>query len=366
MHPELGFQEHETARYVAAVLRSLDDIEVSNPTPTSVLGVLRGRAGDGPTTALRADIDALPITEENDFAFASRTEGVMHACGHDGHTAMLLGAATILASRADELRGEVRFLFQHAEELPPGGAREMIAAGAVEGVDMVAGCHLLSTLPLGKISVHSGPCMAAADEFVITIHGRGGHGAWPQETVDPVAIGAQVVTNLQHIVARRTHPNDSVVVSVTQFHSGTADNIIPDTARLSGTVRAFDEATREQTKAAIEQTIAGIAGAHGARATLDYVVGYDAVRNDTGVAELVRQQVALVEGVELHDMEPFPAGDDMGYFLQQAPGAYFFVGAGSDEAASTFPHHHPRFTIDERALPHGVETLVRVALEAQA
>jgi amidohydrolase len=366
MHPELSFEEHETARFVADVLRTLPGVQVSSPTPTSVLGVLRGTAGDGPTVALRADMDALPIEEENDFAFRSRTSGVMHACGHDGHTAMLLGAATVLASRADTLRGEVRFLFQHAEELPPGGAREMIAAGVVEGVDVVAGCHLLSSLPFGQIAVANGRCMAAADMFTVTIHGRGGHGAWPQQTVDPVAIGAQVVTNLQHVVARRTHPNESVVVSVTQFHGGTADNVIPDSARLGGTVRTFDQSTREQTRAAMEQTIAGIAAAHGARATLDYTWGYDAVVNDTGVADLVRRQIALVDGATLLEMEPFPAGDDMGYFLQQAPGAYFFVGTGSDEAASTFPHHHPRFTIDERSLPHGVETLVRVALEAGA
>ncbi|MHB8642796.1 MAG: amidohydrolase [Gaiellaceae bacterium] len=363
-HPELSFEEHETADFIAGVLAELPGVEVSSPTPTSVLGVLRGGAGDGPTVALRADIDALPIHEENDFAFRSQNDGVMHACGHDGHTAMLLGAATTLAPLAPTLRGEIRFLFQHAEELLPGGALDVIRAGALDGVDLVTGCHLISMMPLGHIAAPEGPCMAAADMFTVTIHGKGGHGAMPQQSVDPIAVGAQVVTNLQHIVSRRTSPLESVVISVTQFHGGTADNIIPDTVRLGGTVRTFDEAARERTKAAMEQTIAGVAAAHGARCELDYVNGYDPVVNDPSVAQLVADAVGQVDGVELVEIEPITGGDDMTYYLQQTPGAYFFVGTRSEEAGSTFPHHHPRFTIDERSLPHGAEILVRSALAA--
>jgi amidohydrolase len=366
MHPELSFHEHETAAFISGVLSGLAGVEVSSPTPTSVMGVLRGGAGEGPTVALRADIDALPIQEENDFAFRSQNDGVMHACGHDGHTAMLLGAATVLAPLAPQLRGEIRFVFQHAEELLPGGALDVIRAGALDGVDLITGCHLISILALGHIAAPEGPCMAAADMFTLTIFGKGGHGAMPQQSVDPVAVGAQVVTNLQHIVSRRTSPLESVVVSVTQFHGGTADNIIPDTVKLGGTVRTFDEAARERTKAAMEQTIAGIAAAHGAGVELDYVDGYDPVVNDARVAQLVAGAVEQVDGVELVDIEPITGGDDMTYYLQQTPGAYFFVGTRSEEAGSTFPHHHPRFTIDERSLPHGAETLVRSALAALA
>ena len=366
MHPELSFHEHETARFISNVLGGLAGVEVSSPTPTSVMGVLRGGGGDGPTVALRADIDALPIHEENDFAFRSQNDGVMHACGHDGHTAMLLGAATVLAALAPELRGEIRFLFQHAEELLPGGALDVIRAGALEGVDLVTGCHLISMMPLGTIAAPEGPCMAAADMFTLTINGKGGHGAMPQQSVDPIAVGAQIVTNLQHVVSRRTSPLESVVVSVTQFHGGTADNIIPDTVKLGGTVRTFDEAARERTKAAMEQTIAGIAAAYGAGFEFDYINGYDPVVNDARVAQLVGSSVEQVDGVELVAIEPITGGDDMTYYLQQAPGAYFFVGTRSDEAGSTFPHHHPRFTIDERSLPHGAETLVRTTLAALA
>jgi amidohydrolase len=312
--------------------------------------------------ALRADIDALPISEENEFAFRSQTDGVMHACGHDGHTAMLLAAATALAPLAPQLRGEIRFVFQHAEELLPGGALDVIGAGALDGVDSIVGCHLLSMIPFGQIAVPTGACMAAADMFTLTIQGEGGHGGFPQASVDPVAVGAQVVTNLQLIVSRRTNPLESVVVSVTQFHGGTADNIIPDSVELGGTVRVFDKEMREQVKAAMHQIIGGITSAHGATYELDYTDGYDPVVNDAGVAELVAGCVEQVEGVELVDMEPIMGGDDMTYYLQKVPGTYFFVGTRSEEAGSTFPHHHPRFTIDERSMPHGAETLVRAAL----
>jgi amidohydrolase len=364
MHPELSFEEHETASFVAHTLRGLPGVEVSSPTPTSVLGVLRGGLGEGPTVAIRADIDALPILEENDFEFRSGREGVMHACGHDGHTAMLLGAATVLAGLAPRLRGEIRFVFQHAEELAPGGARELVDAGVMDGVDLVTGCHLISSMPFGTVAAPRGTCMAASDYFTIAIEGRGGHGGWPHETIDPIAVGAQVVGSLQHVVARRTNPNASVVVSVTRFHGGSADNVIPDSVSLGGTARSFDAATREQTKAAIQQIAAGVAAAHGAQASVDYRFGYDPVVNDSEVASLVARQAELVDGVELVDVEPLTGADDMAYLLQQAPGAYFFVGTRSERAGSTWPHHHPRFTIDERSLPHGVEIFVRFALAA--
>lgn len=362
-HPELSFEEHATQQYIAGVLGRLPGLTVTYPTPTSIMATLAG-GGDGPCVALRADIDGLPIHEENEFAFRSLNDGVMHACGHDGHAAMAMGAAAVLAPLAAQLHGEVRFLFQHAEERLPGGSREMIRAGVLNGVSQVIGCHLLSTMPVGQLAVLSGACTAAADTFAVEITGVGGHAAFPHLSVDPIAVGAQVVSNLQHVVSRRTSAMASVVVSVTQFHGGTADNVIPDAVQISGTVRSFDGEARQGTKVAMEQTIAGIAAAHGAKAELEYAYGYDPVVNDAAAADIVRSCIRQVKGVELVDVDPLPAGDDMTYFLQEAPGAYFFVGTRSNEAHSTFPHHHPRFTIDERSLPHGAETLARAALAA--
>jgi amidohydrolase len=280
----------------------------------------------------------------------------MHAYGHDGHTAALLAVARTLVDRRAELAGEVRFLFQHAEELPPGGATELVAAGVLDGVDAVIGAHLMSTLEVGKIGVLDGPCTAAADTFSATITGRGGHGASPHETVDPVATAAQAITNLQHIVSRNTPPLDNVVVSVTRIRGGTADNIIPEAVEFGGTVRTYRRELRDQTRDAIERILSGIASAHNASYQLHYTVGYDPVVNDPVIAALVRDAAGADR---LVDFEPLMAGEDFSAYLRVAPGCFFFVGAGHDGA---FPHHHPRFTIDERALPVAIETLTRAAL----
>lgn len=305
--PELSFKEFETSRFVAERLRSFGGIEVSLVSETGVMGRIRGTS-TGPTVALRADIDALPIQEENTFDFVSRAEGVMHACGHDGHTAVLLGVARILADMRDEISGEIRFLFQHAEELPPGGARDFIAAGVMDGVDYVIGCHLLSTIESGQAAVTVGPAMAAADMFSLTIRGKGGHGGFPHETTDPIAITSQVITNLQHIVARQTDPLQSVVVSTTRIVGGTADNIIPGSVDLGGTVRTFSATTRASTRAALERVIEGVTGAHGATATFDYRVGYDAVVNDAAVAAVVADAIRAELGTDgLADVPPIMA-----------------------------------------------------------
>jgi amidohydrolase len=226
----------------------------------------------------------------------------------------------------------------------------------LDGVDAVIGAHLMSTLEVGKIGVLDGPCTAAADTFSATITGRGGHGAFPHETVDPVAIAAQAITNLQHIVSRNTPPLDNVVVSVTRIRGGTADNIIPEAVEFGGTVRTYRRELREQTRDAIERILSGIASAHNASYQLHYTVGYDPVVNDPGIAALVRDAAGADR---LVDFEPLMAGEDFSAYLRAAPGCFFFVGAGHDGA---FPHHHPRFTIDERALPVAIETLTRAAL----
>jgi amidohydrolase len=352
--PELSFQEHKTAAFVRERLESFGGLELASPTPTSVVATLRG-GRPGRTLALRADMDALPIEEETGVEFASQVAGVMHACGHDGHTAMLLATARLLVARQEELPGEVRFVFQHAEELPPGGAAEIVASGALDGVDAVVGCHLLSDMQVGTIAALEGACTAAADVFSVRIVGRGGHAAFPHTAVDPVVAAAQVVSTLQHIVARETPPFDSVVVSVTRIAGGSADNVIPESVELGGTVRTCAEEARLRTREAMERVLAGVSAAHGTTYEFEYVEGYSSVVNDPTLAALVRE----IAGERAVDREPLMAGEDFSAYLRAAPGCFFLVGAGGEQA---FPHHHPRFTIDERALPVGIEMLTRTAL----
>jgi amidohydrolase len=359
-HPELSFQEVETSGFVEETLGSFDGLEVSRPTPTSVVATLRG-ARPGKVLALRADMDALPIQEENDVEFASTRPGVMHACGHDGHTAMLLGAAKVLAGRRGELAGEVRFLFQHAEEQPPGGARQLVDAGVMDGVDLVVGAHLASLKPVGKIGAPAGPLAAAADVFTAEVRGHGGHAAAPHKALDPVVVAAQVVTNLQHLVSRTVDPIKSAVVSVTQIHAGTATNIIPEAVQLGGTVRSFDLDVRDAVRVGMEKIFRGVTEAHGATFTLDYVEGYGPVVNDPEAAELVAAAARAELGDDaLMEVEPIMGGEDFSAYLERAPGAFFWVGAGHEGAV---PHHHPRFMIDEAAFRPGIAVFVRTALD---
>ncbi len=353
-HPELSFAEHETAEFVAATLTGFG-LDVERPTEASVVARLAtGRPG--PAVALRADTDALPIHEESGVEFASEHPGAMHACGHDGHTAMLLGAARMLADARDDLPGgELRFIFQHAEEVAPGGARELVAAGVLDGVALIYGCHLWATLPVGKVAVRSGPFLAAADFFHLTVTGRGGHAGVPHRATDTIAIAAQVVTNLQHVVARRTDPLHSAVLTIGSFHAGDAPNVIPGRAELAGTVRTFDPELRERMPRLIEEIAGGVARAHGAECALAYQLGYRAVVNDPAVAGLVREVAARVAGADaLAEMAPIMGGDDFSAYQAEVPGCYAFVGAGSEESGATYAHHHPRFRIDERALATGV------------
>ncbi|CAM3844298.1 M20 family metallopeptidase [Alicyclobacillus pomorum] len=362
-NPELSFEEEKTSQFVYDTLASFGGLELSRPTKTSVVARLKG-AFPGPVLAIRADMDALPITEENHFDFASKTPGKMHACGHDGHTAMLLGTAKILSGLADKIHGEVRFIFQHAEELFPGGAQQMVDAGVMEGVDSVIGIHLWSPLEVGKIAVRSGPFMAAPDTFYITIRGKGGHAAQPHATVDPIVIAAQVVTNLQHIVSRNTDPLDPLVLSVTQFHAGTAHNIIPETVELNGTVRSFKPELRTEVPRRMEQIVKGITEAHGATYEFRYEQGYRPVINDEAVTEKVRQALIEVFGEDVViEGEPHMGGEDFSAYQSVAPGTFFNVGAGNVEKGIVYPHHHPKFTIDEDSLPMGVEAFVGIVLK---
>ncbi len=363
-NPELSFEEHETADFVEHILRSFGGLEIEHPAGTAVVARLHG-ARPGKVVVLRADMDALPILEENDVPYASTRAGVMHACGHDGHTAMLLAAAQILGERRHELSGEVRFVFQHAEELPPGGARSVVESGAVDGADLVTGVHLLSGLETGKVSAVPGAVMAAADLFTLEIVGRGGHGANPHETVDPVAVAAQVITNLQQIVARETDPFDSVVVSVTTLTAGSARNVIPGSVRLGGTVRTLSLARRVDVRDAMERVVAGVTAAHRAAYRFDFEVGYDPVVNDRDASAAVRRAVVAELGQDaLVEFPPVMGGEDFAAYTAVAPAAFFWVGSGNEELGTTFPHHHPRFDIDERALRDGIAVFVRTALDA--
>ena len=362
-NPELSFQEEKTSQFIYDTLQSFGNLEITRPTKTSVVARLIGPQ-PGKTLAIRADMDALPIQEENTFEFASQNPGVMHACGHDGHTAMLLGTAKILSGLKDQIKGEVRFLFQHAEELFPGGAEEMVQAGVMDGVDLVIGTHLWSPIEKGKVGVVYGSMMASPDTFWITVNGKGGHAALPHQTIDSIAVAAQVVTNLQHIVSRNTDPLDSLVISVTQFIGGTTHNVIPGQVKIWGTVRSFDPTLRESIPAKMERVVKGITEAHEASYEFKYEFGYRPVINDNEVTAVIEETVREVFGEEALDMmRPNMGGEDFSAFMEKAPGCYFYVGAGNEEQGITYPHHHERFTIDEDALEIGVKTFLHATFK---
>ncbi len=365
-HPELSFHEERTAQFVADTLASFGELQITRPTPTSVVARLIG-SGPGPVLAIRADMDALPIDERNAHDFVSKNAGVMHACGHDGHTSMLLGAVKVLAGRRAEIRGEVRFIFQHAEELFPGGAEELVNAGVLDGVDLVIGAHLWLPVLFGQVGVKSGnfmrrhPTLSTSRSPAAEDDAAGS----PHETWSiPLPSRAQVITNLQHIVSRNVDPIESVVVSVTQIAAGTADNIIPGEVRMVGTVRTFDPALRSSVPQLMERIIAGVTSAHGAQYTFAYQQGYRPVINDERASELLRRAVVRALGPgALVDATPSMGGEDFSAYQQRAPGAFFFIGARNEERGIVYPHHHERFDLDERSLDHGTRIFVAAALE---
>ncbi|MET3730061.1 amidohydrolase [Fictibacillus halophilus] len=362
-NPELSFQEENTSQFIYETLESFGGIELSRPTKTSVVGRIQGKQ-PGKVIAIRADMDALPIQEENTTEYISKNPGVMHACGHDGHTAMLLGAAKVLSERKDELQGEIRLFFQHAEELFPGGAEEMVQAGVMDGVDAIIGAHLWAPLKIGKIGVVYGPMMASPDTFYITVKGKGGHAALPHQTVDSIAIASQIVTNLQHIVSRNTDPLEQLVVSVTKFTGGTTHNVIPGSVEILGTVRSFDAEIRQSVPKTIERIVKGITEAHEADYHFDYEFGYRPVINDHQVTQVIEDTIVEVYGEKTLDrMKPNMGGEDFSAFQQKAGGCFFYIGAGNPEKEAVYPHHHARFEIDEDALEKGVRVFVHAAFK---
>ncbi|MCL6632443.1 MAG: amidohydrolase [Alicyclobacillus herbarius] len=363
-HPELSYEERKTAQFVYHTLQAFGGFELSRPTRTSVVARLIGSQPGG-VVALRADMDALPIQEENEFEFVSQNPGVMHACGHDGHTAALLAVAKILSRMRDEVPGEIRFIFQHAEEVFPGGAQELVDLGVLEGVDAVLGLHLWAPLPVGQIAVKSGHLMAAPDTFYLTIRGQGGHAAQPHLTVDPITIAAQVITNLQHVASRYNDPLEPLVLSVTQISGGTATNVIPNQVEMSGTVRSFKQDLRETVPVWMERIVRGVTEAHGAAYEFRYEYGYRPVVNDERLTQTLRQTLLRVFGPSVVvEAIPTMGGEDFSAYQQAAPGTFFFVGAGNPDKGITYPHHHARFTVDEAALPIAVKAMLAGALRA--
>lgn len=354
-YPEVSFQEVETPKMIARYLRELG-IEVREKVGgNGVVGRIRG--GDGPTIALRADFDALPIQDVKDVPYRSKVNGVMHACGHDGHTAMLLVLAKVLTET--DLPGDVVLIHQFAEELAPGGAKPMIEDGCLDGVDYVFGAHLWTPLPFGTVGVKHGPIMAASDRFELIIRGKGGHGAIPQHTVDALMVAVNVAGQLQQIISRRTDPLEPAVLTIGTFSSGQAFNVIAEEARLSGTVRTFTTHTQERIIKEMERVIAATCDASDATYELEYIRGYPAVVNHPTETELIRRVASNVIGADgVIDLAPLMVGEDFAYYLQHVPGCFFFTGAGNPECAAVFPHHHPRFDIDERSMLHTAQILL--------
>ncbi len=351
-NPELGFQEHDTAAFISSQLAEIP--HQGGIAQTGIVATIKGALA-GPTIAIRADMDALPIQETNTVAYRSQRPQTMHACGHDGHVAIAIGVARLLWQQRPQLRGTVKVIFQPAEE-GPGGAQPMIEAGVVADVAAIFGLHLWNTLPVGTIGIKSGFSMANANRFKIYIQGKGGHGALPQQTVDAVVVGSAVVQALQTIVARRVNPLDSAVVSIGRFRAGDTYNVIAGEAELWGTARCFTPELATQLPQMIEQVVAGVCATYGASYHFEYLPGYPAVDNDAQAAELM-QNVAIAMGAHVVP-EMTLGGEDMAYFLHAVPGCYAFVGSANSILGLNFPHHHPCFDFDETALGIGAELLL--------
>jgi carboxypeptidase Ss1 len=365
-HPELAYHEESTAALVADKLESLG-IEVRRKVGgTGVLGVLKGPKS-GKVVALRADMDALPLEEMADVDFKSKVKGVMHACGHDTHVAMLLGAAKLLSSHRDDLQGTVKFLFQPAEEHGGrGGAKPMIADGVMNNpkVDYVFGLHISGDHDAKVLGFRGGPFMAAPDTFKVRVIGKGGHGSAPHQTIDPVYVAAQIIVSLQGVSGRMIDPIQPFVVTIGSVHSGTKENIIPDEAVLEGTIRTLDEPTRREAKAKVQRVVEGVAKAFGAKAVVDFEKdAYPVTVNDPKVTEQAMKIVKRIPGSKTKIIKPLLGGEDFSRFLQEAPGTFYYLGTINPAKGCVYPNHSSRFKVDEDVLKYGAASLAMLALE---
>lgn len=351
-NPEPSFEEYETRKYIVDKLKSFGYEEIEEEVGGGgIVTYLRGEQ-EGPTIGFRADFDALRIQEATGLPFASKNPGVMHACGHDGHTATLLSVAKVMKEHQSSLSGTVKFIFQHAEEVLPGGGKSMVEAGVLDDVDFVYGLHLRSPLEFGKVTYCSGYAMAAPDFFEIKIQGKGGHAAHPNSTVDSVVVASYVVNQLQSIISRKKDPNKSGVLTFSTFKAGDgAHNVIADTALLRGTVRTFDPEVRDMIEEKIKSMTKHICEAHGATCEVNYGRGYPALYNHEDETALIADLFKETFGEETVESTPLRmGGEDFAYFLEEKPGSFFFVNSGNKEKGIVYPHHHPKFDFDERAL----------------
>ncbi len=367
--PEVSHQEHKTAAFIANTLRSFGFIEVTEGVgrykdgPGAVIGLLRGGA-PGPTVALRADIDALPLPDEKTVEYRSQVEGTMHACGHDGHTANLLGVAKVFIEHRHALRGNVKFIFQHAEETYPGGAKMLVDAGVLDDVDVIYGIHLWSLFPTGEVHCAAGEIMATAEEFEIDIVGRGGHAAQPHNSVDALLVGAQTVLNLQTIVSRNIDPIESCVVTIGVIEAGENFNIIADRCKIKGTVRTFIEPVRALAERRVREIAEQTAALYGATAHVDYKGGFSSVVNDEYESlRCLRVSADLFGKPRTRKLKPIMAGEDFAFYLEQKPGCFMFVGAGNEAKQCHYDHHNRKFDFDEDALPTAGRLLIGMVLD---
>ncbi len=358
-HPDLSFHEKPTADYIAQALASFGPLTITRPMENSVVAVLKG-AHPGPCWALRADIDALPLEEQSGESFSSTKPGVMHACGHDAHTAMLMGAAKVLCQLQDKLHGSVKFIFQPAEEVPPGGAKALVELGVVDDVEHIFGLHVFPMLPVGTISMKAGYYVASSDNFEILITGKGGHGSMPHLSVDPIVVGAEIVNSLQTIVSRQVDALTPAVLTIATFQAGDSFNVIPNSARLAGTFRTHHDSVRRQVPEIMARMVAGIAQAQGAECEIRWQEGYAAGLNHPTTCQIAREQIAahFPAGTFQESDRPLFGSEDFSSYQQKVPGTFLFIGCGNPEKGATWNVHNPHFRIDEDAFSHGVRTHV--------
>jgi len=361
MYPEIGWQEVNTSKRIQEELDKMG-IPYIPAAKTGIIATIEGKKG-GKTVSLRADMDALEVEELNEVDYKSRNKGVSHACGHDGHMAMLLGAAKVLSEIKNELNGTVKLIFQPAEEAM-NGAPSIIEDGGLDGVDNIFGIHIIGMFPVGLISVGKGPRMSSADHFFIDVIGKGGHGGMPDQTVDSVVAASAIVMNLQSIASREINPVEPVVISVGKFHAGTRYNVIAGSARLEGTTRCFDHEIGKKLPDIMERIITNTAKSYRAEAKLEYVKGVPPTVNETKSADRTEKMVINTYGKDvLFQMPPITGAEDFSFYLEKVPGVYIFIGAMNEEKKACQAQHHERFNIDEDALEIGTVLHVQYSLD---
>lgn len=364
-YPESSFNEFETTKLLIHEIEKLGNLEIIRPTPTGVVARLTG-AQPGPTIALRADIDALKMPEMTGLEYASRKDGLMHACGHDAHTAMLLGVLNVLSKNQQLLKGSFVFIFQPAEEQPPGGAIEMVKANVLDGVDAIIGQHVSSIVDVGHVGLLAGPSSANADCFEIVVSGRGGHASSPNLCIDPVPVAVQIVTAMQQIVSRTINPLEQAVVSVTRINGGTADNIIPDTVTIGGTVRTYTPENREKIHGRICAIATKLSESEECTATVNYTWGYPSTVNTLAHVEAIREMAdALFGAGTAVTIDPSMGGEDFSYYLEKVPGCFMYLGIKNPEKGCIYPGHNTKYLLDEDAFEMGVTMMVSGALHFQ-